>query len=144
MYRDVSYAGGIAGMAKYIGNSYSTADVSSNAKNYSYAGGIVGKPLYSTIVVENSFAAGNITGSSYSYHDVTCGRIIAEDDDGVSINNCYADSSQSIDYNSNTYGTLQFTQTLQSENFIYNTLGWDSDIWQINAGGFPTLKQQRG
>ena len=140
LYRDVSYAGGIAGMAEYIGNSYSTADVSSNAKNYSYAGGIVGKSLYSTIVVENSFAAGNITGSSYSYHDVTCGRIIAEDDDGVSINNCYADSSQSIDYNSNTYGTLQFTQTLQSENFIYNTLGWNSDIWQINAGGFPTLK----
>ena len=140
LYTDVSYGGGIAGMAEYISNCYSTANVSSNAQNYSYAGGIVGKAIYSSVSIGNCFSVGDVIGDSRSSYDAYCGRIVAETTDSDEIVNCYADSSQTITKNSTSYGTLQFTHTLQSENFIYNTLGWSSDIWQINEGGFPTLK----
>ena len=140
LYYHTSYTGGIAGCADSVTNCYSSANVTSSGQEYSYAGGIVAKTMYAEAIIQNCFSTGTITGTSYSSSDAFCGRIVAKCNDNDSITNCYADSLQSITKNSTTFGTLQFTQTLQSENFIYNTLGWSSDIWQINEGGFPTLK----
>lgn len=136
LYYHTSNAGGIAGSVSLATNCYTTANISSSGQEYAYAAGIA----VSAGSIQNCFSAGSITGTSYSSSDVYCGRIIAKSDENNTIDNCYADSSQTITKNSNTYGSLQFTQTLQSENFIYNTLGWSSDIWQINEDGFPTLK----
>ena len=132
--------GGIAGCADYVSNCYSSANITSSGQEYSYAGGIVAKTMYSEATIQNCFSTGTIKGTSYSSSDVFCGRIVAKCNETDTISNCYADSTQTITKSSTTYGTLQFTHTLQSENFIYNTLGWSSDIWQINEGGFPTLK----
>jgi len=140
LYYHTSYTGGIAGCADSVTNCYSSANVTSSGQEYSYAGGIVAKTMYAEATIQNCFSTGTITGTSYSSSDAFCGRIVAKSNDNDSITNCYADSLQSITKNSTTFGTLQFTHTLQSENFIYNTLGWSSDIWQINVGGFPTLK----
>ena len=150
LYRHNSYVGGIVGSGGTITDCYTTAIVKAATYSSSYAGGIAGKA--STIT--NCFSVGDISTSTYSlngtYGGSNIGRIIAHLDDSDVITNCYADSLQVISRKTdsgtvstnttNSYGTLQFTQTLQSENFIYNTLGWSSDIWQINEGGFPTLK----
>ena len=86
-----------------------------------------------------SFSTGDVYVYTH-YRDEISGRIVAEIEDSSKVENCYADGTQTINGSAYAYCALQFTVTLQSENFIYNTLGWSSDIWQINEGGFPTLK----
>ena len=145
LYKDNSYVGGIVGSGKVISNCYSTATIIAISYKSSYCGGIAGK----ADEILNSFATGNLQAKAYSSSDAYVGRILGEVDETDIVENCYADSTQTCTQSSERYdteattnslGTLQFTQTLQSENFIYNTLGWSSDVWQINEGGFPTLK----
>jgi len=140
LYYHTTYVGGIAGTANSVSNCYSTAAISSSGQEYSYAGGIVAKTMYDGSTIQNCFSASSITGTSYSSSDVYCGRIVAKCNANDTISNCYADSSKTITKNSTAYGTLQFTQTLQSESFIYETLGWGSDVWEIVEGQFPILK----
>lgn len=149
LYHHDAYVGGIVGSGTEINNCYSNATVRATGKRNSYAGGIAG----SATTISNCFSIGDVLTSTYSlngtYGGSYIGRIIGKLDDIDTITNCYADSQQECSRvtssstktgTTNTYGTLQFTQTLQSENFIYNILGWNSDIWQTNEGGFPTLK----
>ena len=134
LYRDVGYVGGILGSGS-VENCYSTATVTGSTNKAGYAGGIVG----SSSSVKNSFSTGDVYVYTH-YRDEISGRIVAEIEDSSKVENCYADGTQTINGSAYAYCALQFTVTLQSENFIYNTLGWSSDIWQINEGGFPTLK----
>ena len=145
LYHDNSYVGGIVGSVGTVSNCYSTATVTAITYESSYCGGIAG----TASKIYNSFATGNLQAKAYSSSDAYVGRILGKVDEGDLVENCYADSTQTCTQSSERYdnikttnslGTLQFTHTLQSENFIYNTLGWSSDIWQINEGGFPTLK----
>ena len=136
LYDHTTNVGGIAGFSLTVRNCYSNMTISSSGQKTSYAGGIVAFGSN----IENCFSVGSISGSSYNSNNVYCGRIIAKSDENDIIINCYADSVQTITKNSTSYGTLQFTYTLQSENFIYNILGWNQDIWQINEGAFPTFK----
>lgn len=145
LYHHNSYVGGIVGSGGTITNCYSEASVSAITYQSSYCGGIAGKAS----TISNSFSVGTLKAKSYSRSNAYVGRIIGEYEDTDVIQNCYADSTQSCTQSSETYdkegttntcGTLQFTQTLQSENFIFNTLGWSSEIWQINEGAFPTLR----
>lgn len=134
LYRDVGYVGGVLGSGS-VENCYSTAIVVCSTNKAGYAGGIVG----SSSSVKNSFSVGDVSVSTH-YKDEISGRIVAEIEDSSKVENCYADGTQTISGSAYTYCSLQFTVTLQSEDFIYNTLGWSADVWQINNGAFPTLK----
>lgn len=145
LYHHNSWAGGIVGTGGTITNCYSTATVTATTYQSSYCGGIAGEAG----TISNSFSTGNLKAKAYSSSNAYVGRIIGELEDSDVIESCYADSTQTCTQSSERYdntkttnseGSLQFTQTLQSENFIYNTLGWSSDVWQITEGGFPTLK----
>ena len=139
------YIGGIIGSGRVITNCYANTTVAVKERvSAACAGGIAGKAFN----VTNSFSVGKI---SALYIGSNIGRIVGYLEISSCTTNCYADSLQTITIgkansevvNANTMNSnemLQSTNTLQSEDFIYNTLGWSSDIWQINEGGFPTLK----
>ena len=152
------FLGGIVGLYGWtttennlISNCYSKINLTSNAQTNSCVGGIVGSLRFET-QIKNCFSTGDlsaiVTTKKVNYSQL--GRVVGyENDSGTTLTNCYADSSQSCNRGgtdstssepTNSYESLKNTQTLQSESFIYTTLGWNSDIWQINEGGFPTLK----
>ncbi len=59
---------------------------------------------------------------------------------------CYYSTDSSLTQNGEavtatcTAGEGRALSELQSAEFIFDTLGWDSEIWQINEGANPTLK----
>ena len=149
LYSHDAYVGGIVGSGGTITNCYSNAVAKASGMRNSYAGGIAA----SAGTITNCVVFADVSTYTYSlngtYGGAYIGRVIGKVDEGDTITGNYVNSTQtctrktsssSVTTTTNDYGTLQFTQTLQSENFIYNTLGWSSDIWQINEGGFPTLK----
>lgn len=149
LYYHNSYVGGIAGSCGTITNCYSTAEIVAATQSSSYAGGIAG----CATTITNCFAVGNVSTRTYSfsgtYGGSNIGRIIGEYEEGDTVTSCYADSTQVCTRTSSTttkqgttndYGTLQFTHTLQSESFIYETLDWSSEVWEIVEGQFPRLK----
>ena len=152
------YLGGIVGLYGWttiednsISNCYSRMNLSSKAQTSSYVGGIVGSVRYKT-QINNCFAEGDIssTVTLKSINYAQLGRIIGYINyTETTLQNCYSSSSQickrsgtdsTLNEPSNSCESLQNEQVLQSENFIYNILGWSSDVWQINEGAFPTLK----
>ena len=117
---DVTYTGGVAG-SNYLGiikNSYAMGDVN-------------------TIIYNGAAYIGGLVGDNYIANKIG------------EITNCYRYSGQTFTVEKdssishepfNTLGTEKDLVDLQSASFHTSTLGWDSAVWNIVEGEFPTLK----
>jgi len=139
------YAGGTSnniGMGGIIGgggnaivsNSYSLGAMpaAGTCSYVCFAGGIAG--ITTNTVISNSYAVGSNT-ANYG------GGIVAQFSSGMTCTNSYFDS-QTTGISSSTCGTAE-TTALMKQQVTYTTYpsNWDfSSVWQILAGGYPTLR----
>ena len=159
-----SYIGGLVGYSVYVNveNSYSVYDINAytcastrfantygenTTYAYSYIGGIVGYFNGGNIV--NSFSSSNglnilcesITIDNYwtnAYLTNVSSAIIGYvKTEGTATNNYYVSEQEEND----THGTRTTLINLQSASFVQNILGWDTNIWELKNGSFPTLKE---
>lgn len=111
----------------------------------SYSGGIIGYPNYTKVNISNSYTTGYSKVAGISGYKAN------------SISNCYttmkvgsypiavvSDNTEGVFWNSSTagvsssrYGTPKTTGELQQASTF---AGWDTSIWNIEDGKYPTLK----
>ena len=111
----------------------------------SYSGGIIGYPNYTKVNISNSYTTGYSKVAGISGYKAN------------SISNCYttmkvesypiasiSDNTKGVFWNSSTagvsssrYGTPKTTGELQQASTF---AGWDTSIWNIEDGKYPTLK----
>ena len=111
----------------------------------SYSGGIIGYPNYTKVNISNSYTTGYSKVAGISGYKAN------------SISNCYTtmkvgsypianicDKTENVFWNSSTagvtssrYGTAKTTAELQQASTF---AGWDTSIWNIEDGKYPTLK----
>lgn len=157
-----SYAGGLIGYNRSsITNCYALGNVTSSSElasmygnsnssdagpHASYAGGLIG---YNNSTISNCFAVGNITISS-TIPDLIASTSLGYAGGLVGINNgtitmCSRYSGQTFSvtvsgtYSSNSLGTSRNLSVLQSSSFYNSTIKWDSNVWNIVDGEYPTL-----
>ncbi len=103
-------------------------------------GGLVGSNQ-SNSTIKNSVCKGSI---SIGNNVAGCGNVLG--DQKAALYDCYYSTDSSLTKNGEavtatcTAGEAKELFELQSAEFIFDTLGWDSEIWQINEGANPTLK----
>ena len=126
---------------------YSYNGCDNEAHTQSYVGMLVGYAGVEdkNVTIIDSFGAtnylsANAIAEAYSdnYYSIInnygglCGN-----DENILVDNCYrysgADSNIEL-------GTPTSLANLKSVNFITNTLGWDTEIWLLENGKYPTLK----
>ena len=147
------YAGGLVGYNHDdILNCYATGDVSATALSGSasvYAGGLLGylSASNSNGRVKYSYATGNvsaISNSTSSTSTACAGGLIAYESITF-VNYSYRCSGQIVTATINSAeGTihknnLKSLETIQTVSFHTDTLLWDSSIWNIRSGAYPTL-----
>lgn len=103
------------------------------------SGGLVGKTTSNTKIT-NSFTSSNV-------EDLTsnAGPIVGANQ--ATLENVYYDERNHIMGQSNYIGQEVSQQTLKNSNFYYQTLGFDVDIWNIEAvadGYYPQLSNDSG
>ena len=138
-----TYAYGEGGfVAKNFGGIYrcysdgSIDTISSNGK-----GGFV---INNYGIINSCFTSVDISSTNSSY----LGAFVGYEDSASLITNCYHDSESIFTLNGEPYeiSTLKSTSMtsteLQSEDFIIETLGWNSEIWNCSEGKYPTLKEE--
>ena len=140
-----AYVGGLVGeLANYakIQCSYSTASVSAKGGEYVYAGGLVGRAVSSS-TVKNSYATGDV--SAESDKTIQLGGLAAYvENTNASISNSYRLETQTITANGeakagSAIGDIISAELLNSGAFYTETLTWDTSIWNIADGKYPTL-----
>ena len=114
----------------------------------SYSGGIIGYPNYTKVNISNSYTTGYSKVAGISGYKAN------------SISNCYttmkvgsypiavvSDNTEGVFWNSSTagvsssrYGTPKTTGELQQASTF---AGWDTSIWNIEDGKYPTLKWEQ-
>ena len=114
----------------------------------SYSGGIIGYPNYTKVNISNSYTTGYSKVAGISGYKAN------------SISNCYttmkvgsypiaivSDNTEGVFWNSSTagvsssrYGTPKTTVELQQASTF---AGWDTSIWNIEDGKYPTLKWEQ-
>ncbi len=137
------YIGGAVGRSdaeSSITNVYVDVDITLSCAVTSL-GGIVGATDAGS-VINKAVYIGNITvGFGTTKYGFIVGTL------NGTTRNCYYDATNILTVGEGvitegtcTDGTSAELSTLQSEDFIYNTLFWKSDIWQINDNEAPSLK----
>jgi len=139
-YAEIGGATGSAYDGAAIKNTYSNVDINVGSLIYGNVGGFVGEHL-----------AGSSITKSVSIGNVSVGNIV--DSYGIfaglqsgTLHLCFYSNSTNLMVNGTagtptcTEGTATDLVTLQSEDFIYNTLYWDTEIWKAVDGQNPTLK----
>ena len=150
-----SYVGGIASRnAGMIENCYSSNEINAWGNRSSidikiYAGGIVGMN-YECGNISNCVAVANVsTLSAHSYYGYAGGIVGFDNNDKGIYNNNYRSSEQvvtirmpgiGISIEINQEGTKISLEEIKTTNFIFNTLNWSSDVWEVTNGSLPNLK----
>ena len=146
--------GGVAGAntnGGIIQNCYSSGNITAQG-TYQTAdiktGGIVGH--IESGQIKNCFATGDVsTASTYSYYGYVGGIVGKTNQTNCVLENNYRATEQSLVPTSpgtgvmveiNQEGTSISVSTIKTSNFIFNTLNWSSDVWEITNGNLPTLK----
>ena len=125
---------------------YSSIDHLNQAHTESYVGMLVGyadvEDTNVTIIDSfgstDSLSANAIVDSYPGYYSIInnygglCGN-----DENILVDNCYRYSGTDSNIE---LGTPTSLANLKSVNFITNTLGWDTEIWLLENGKYPTLK----
>jgi len=131
-------AGAVSKNNGSIKNVYADVDITATT-TVTAAASLVAQQ-FSGSSVTKSYAMSDISLTSAThYAPILC---ITEGVDHL----CYYSDSIAITLNgtsaepTNTSGTAKTLSELQSEEFIYNTLYWDNDIWHMVDGENPTLK----
>ncbi len=133
-----SVVGFLSGTVK---NVYSYTDITIGNSITSNVGGLASHAFKASSVTNSVFSGQLNVGTSVSDYGLILGAAsdVAE--------SCYYDSAAVLKVNgsavtsgTNSVGTAEELSVLQSEEFIFETLGWDSEIWQINEGGHPSLR----
>ena len=145
------YAGGLVGYNHDdILNCYATGNVSATAVGGSaYAGGLLGylSASNSNGRVKYSYATGDVSAVSNSTSSTStacAGGLIAYESITFA-NYSYRCSGQTVTATINSAeGTihknnLKSLETIQTVSFHTDTLLWDSSIWNIQSGTYPTL-----
>ena len=113
---------------------------------YSYIGGMFG--YFNSGNIVNSFSSSNglnIVCESITIDNYWAGAYLTNvssaligyvKTEGTATNNYYVSEQEENDAN----GTRTTLINLQSASFVQNTLGWDTTIWELKNGSFPTLK----
>ena len=147
-----AYAGGLVGYNDRgtITNCYATGDVKASAtasSSNAYAGGLVGYNDRGTIT--NCYATGDVSATVSQKYYAYVGGLVGYNNDQDAIQNCYRYSNQifswragltTVERATNALGTAKDLETLKSLSFHASMLGWDSTVWNIVEGEFPTLK----
>lgn len=146
----VSSAGGLVGdqsASSSITNSYSTANINGNYSGL--VGGLVGG---SSGTISNSYATGNVVGYSYVGGLVggSSGSILNSYSIGLvqgsisfgGLAGSYSGSSTNSYWDTQTSGqptSAAGTGKLTSEMKTTSTYNWDTSIWNISDGNYPSL-----
>ena len=142
-------AGGLVGYNDRgtIANSYATGNVSATSFNVvANAGGLVG---YNIGEIMNCYATGDVSATVSQKYYAYVGGLVGDNNDQDAIQNCYRYSNQifswragltTVERATNALGTAKDLETLKSLSFHASMLGWDSTVWNIVEGEFPTLK----
>ncbi len=132
---------GLAASESNMTNIYADVDIKLSDTFIGYIGGIAGHTEGGS-VISKAIYTGNMTlGSSTATYGFITGSL-----NGTMIN-CYYDSTSVLTVGEEiktegtcTEGEARALSELQSAEFIYNTLFWKPEIWQINEGANPTIK----
>ncbi len=145
----VYYAGGLLGNMEKgnVKSCYSTGNVSLNCPELGYAGALIGyiradyfSSVMSTISVSDSFAIGNVHCNCKTENPEAISATIGQNADKV-ITNCYYLANQVITGDKIVKdGTPANQNDLTNIAFYKNRMLWDSDIWNLKDGTYPTLK----
>ncbi|MGB2022028.1 MAG: LamG-like jellyroll fold domain-containing protein, partial [Flavobacteriaceae bacterium] len=127
-----------------IENSYSSVDINMK-QGIGYVGGITG--YYNRGRTTNSYYSGTITfggdGSTGNYVGALFGN--PNSNNGGSSTGTFFDSTKNSSLGANggssnyTGGTGKTTSEMKTASTFTNA-GWDSNIWNLNDGNYPTLK----
>ncbi len=116
---------------------------SKESKTFEIVGGLIGAAATShsvndyTILVDSCFNVG-----TYALSRVSKGTGWSTTKNSITLNNTYGLRKDDIGY-ANLEGelTIKGKSSILSAKFITDTLGWDSEIWNIKTGQYPTLKE---
>lgn len=131
-YRENSYAGGICGSNGMATVERCYVDVSVRATSNldtPFAGGIAGVNTYGEVI--SCFVMGSVVSGKSG------GAVTGS---GGTVTKCYASNQQSVSINSSASVPKIVQSNFQSQTWIAETLGWDTeDIWIVD-GDFPKLR----
>ena len=156
-----SYIGGLIGesSSSVISEAYSASNINSVttskanyysvhvrnvALTYSYVGGLIGNTNSLNPTITNSYASNEsfvvtaeVDAYNSGYYTIVnnYGGLVGTEN--VTLDNCYRYSGTDSNIE---LGTPTSLANLKSVNFITNTLGWDTEIWLLENGKYPTLK----
>ena len=156
-----SYIGGLIGESNLsiISDAYSSSNIISmtssqanytsnhyvnEAETYSYVGGLLGNTNSLNPTITNSYASNEsfvvtaeVDAYNSGYYTIVnnYGGLVGTEN--VTLDNCYRYSGTDSNIE---LGTPTSLANLKSVNFITNTLGWDTEIWLLENGKYPTLK----
>ena len=116
--------GSVSNSSTTIENSYATGEVTGK----DYVGGFAGDVTYSTI--NNSYAIGSVTGDS------NVGGFVGDYYGYKYINNSYWDTETTVQSTSDG-GSGKTTDEMKKAD-TYSA--WDTDVWNIVNGNYPTLR----
>ena len=136
-----SVIGGFVGENKgTISSCYTVSHITTSAQGA--VGGFAGKQ-YSGATISKCFCAGNITVSISS---ANLGYFVGSAESGSTLFKSYYNSDMVIKSGStvitpsNTDGIATTVAALQSSALLVDILSWSTDVWEIVAGAYPTLK----
>ncbi|MBE6601438.1 MAG: hypothetical protein E7637_02890 [Ruminococcaceae bacterium] len=137
---NLGYVGGFVFQNnKSITNSYCTGEIVTTTPTA--AGGFAGKNDAGASIVK-CFSVSNIVAPNAT----NTGYFVGIFASGGTITKCYYSNEAKLTVEggitatpTNTDGTAEAPATLQGEDLIYNTLSWDSSIWVIKTGQYPSL-----
>ncbi|MEI6191204.1 MAG: GLUG motif-containing protein [bacterium] len=142
-----AWAGGLIGFVQYslganvetISNSYSTSDVTGFSQ---VCGGLIGAADNMGTVISNSFSTGLVNCSTYSSGFLGTSGYVSPP---ISISGSFWDkntSEQPYMCQSPDYPGCDDTKgkTTAEMKIAATYIGWDTDIWNLVDGSYPTLK----
>ncbi|WP_205668636.1 GLUG motif-containing protein, partial [Ammoniphilus sp. CFH 90114] len=140
-----NWVGGLIGIGGGVENSYATGNVSGTTSNRidNAIGGLIG--YYSGTTSKYLYSTGKVTGTS----GATTGGFLGISNPGTGrtayLSHSYWDieSSGTNRYGTNYSGTLSSTPIGKTTSKMMDPTtfaGWDTTIWDIQSGKYPTLK----